>query len=143
MHTPTLLAATLLVAASTTFAAPAQYTVVDHSSPALIDTAGAVAVWKAQVDDNLRTRLHKLYPVSNWAFVSQVQGGFTSDKVCVVTASALMMPLIRGSRVVFDPRKSATTFASQAGASTEQCRSLAATKLAEAIQAMRSVLIEP
>ena len=143
MRSPSLLAAALLVSASASFAAPDEYMVVDHSSETLIDRAGAMAVWQAQANDKQRARLHKLYPVSKWGFVSQVVGGFTADKACVVTARALMVPRIVGGRLLFKPHKTATAFASQAGATSEQCRELAAAKLKEAIVAVRSSLIEP
>jgi hypothetical protein len=143
MSIPKLLAAALLVTASASFAAPAEYLVMDHSSEVLMDEVGAMAIWKAQANDSQRARLQKLYPVSKWGFISQVVGGFTADKACVVTARALMVPRIPGSRLVFKPHKSATTFATQAGATREQCRELAAAKLTEAIVAVRSSLIVP
>ena len=143
MHTTRLLAATLLCAASTGFAAPAEYLYQDHSSPALIDRDAAIAVWKAQVDDSMRARLRKLYPVSNWGFVSQVQGGFTPEKACVVTARALIVPRISGNRLVFQPHKSATAFGAQPGASEQQCRELAAAKLQEAVLGIRSSVMAP
>ncbi|MGL6109299.1 MAG: hypothetical protein ACRC2B_04285 [Rubrivivax sp.] len=137
------MAAALLVGAGAASAAPARYLVLDHSSEALMSKAEAMAIWKAQVDDNQRLRLHKLYPVGKWGFISQVEGGFTSDMACVVTARALMVPRIRGEQLVFKPHKSATTFGTQAGATREQCRALAATKLTEAIDAVASSLIVP
>jgi hypothetical protein len=143
MHTPSLPAAALLFFTAAAFAAPAQYAFYDHSSPALIDTDSAVAIWKAQVDDNMRLRLQKLYPVSKWGFISQVQGGFTAEKACVVTARAMMVPRLSGNRLEFKPHKSATAFATQAGATSEQCREIAAAKLKEAILAVRSSLIAP
>jgi hypothetical protein len=143
MRTPQRLAAALFLCASTAFAAPARYLIIDHSSESLIDKAGAIAVWAAQVDDKQRARLQKLYPVSKWGFVSQVEGGFTDDKACVVTARAMMVPRIVGDRLVFKPAKSATTFASQAGATREQCQALAAAKLKEAVDAVASSLIAP
>jgi hypothetical protein len=79
-------------------APPPQYLFVDDSSSILIDHASAVAIWQAQVDDNMRLRLQKLYPVSKWGFISQVQGGFTTDGVCVVTARAVLVPRVLGSR---------------------------------------------
>ena len=143
MHTPKLSAAALLFSAATTFAAPAQYAFYDHSSPVLIDTDTAVAIWKAQVDDSMRLRLQKLYPVSKWGFISQVQGGITTDRACVVTARAMMAPRISANRMEFRPYKSATAFATQAGTTSEQCREIAAAKLKEAILAVRSSLIAP
>jgi len=143
MRSHLLLAAALLVSATASFAASDQYLVLDHSSEALIDNAGAMAIWQAQANDNQRERLQKLYPVSKWGFVSQVVGGFTAEKACVVTARALMVPRLVGSRLLFKPRKTATSFATQAGATNEQCRELAAAKLKEAIVAVRSSLIVP
>ncbi len=142
MLTSRVLAAALLVVSSAAFAAPAEYLFVDDSSTDLISTSAALAVWKAQVEDgNMRMRLQKLYPVSKWGFVSQVQGGFTREGACVVTARAVMVPRVMGSRLVFKPVHSATAFGSQQGATREQCRELAAAKLKDAILGVRSVLI--
>jgi len=141
MQIPHVLAAALLAVSSAALAAPAEYLFVDDSSRDLIDNASAVAVWKAQVDGNLRMRMQKLYPISKWGFVSQVQGGFTRDGSCVVTARAVMVPRVLGSRLVFKPQRSATAFGTQAGATREQCRELAAAKLKDAILGIRSALI--
>jgi len=141
MQIPHVLAAALLAVSSAAFAAPAEYLLVDDSSRDLIDTASAVAAWKAQVDGKIRMRLQRLYPVSKWGFVSQVQGGFTRDGACVVTARAVIVPRVLGSRLVFKPQRSATAFGTQAGATREQCRELAAAKLKDAILGIRSALI--
>ena len=89
----------------------------------------------------MRLRLQKVYPVSKWGFVSQVQGGFTTDGVCVVTARAVLVPRVLGSRLVFKPQRSATAFATKPGATQDECRSLAAAKLKDAVVAVRSALI--
>jgi hypothetical protein len=141
MLTSRVLAAALLVVSSAAFAAPAEYLFVDDSSRDLIDTAAAVTIWKAQVDGNMRMRLQKLYPVSKWGFVSQVQGGFTREGACVVTARAVMVPRVMGSRLVFKPQRSATAFATKTGATKEECREVAAQKLKEAIVGVRTALI--
>lgn len=141
MHTLKLLAAALLVSASTAFAAPAQYLIVDRSSEALMAKDGALAIWKGQFDAKTMPRLAKLYPVSRWGFISQVEGGFTADKICVITARAMMVPRITGSRLVFKPSQSATAFGAQAGATQDQCKDLAATKLKEAVASVGSSLI--
>ena len=143
-HIKRLVVAALLCAASAGFAAPVQqYLYQDHSSPALIDRDTAIAVWQAQVDDSMRARLRKLYPIAAWGFVSQVQGGFTADKSCVVTARALLVPRISGNRLVFQPHKSATAFGAQPGASEQQCRELASAKLQEAVLGIRSSVMAP
>ena len=142
MRTRHLLGSLLLAVSTASVAAPPpQYLFIDDSSPILIDRASAVAVWQAQVDDNMRARLHKLYPVSKWGFISQVQGGFTTDGVCVITARAVLVPRVLASRLVFKPQRSATAFASKPSATQEECRSLASQKLKDAIVAVRSVLI--
>jgi hypothetical protein len=105
--------------------------------------AEALAIWAAEVDDRQRARVRKLYPVSKWGFVSQVEGGFTPDKTCVVTARVMMVPRSMGGRLVFQPKESATTFAAQPGATVEQCRTIAADKLAEAVRALLSSLVAP
>jgi hypothetical protein len=142
MRTSHLLGSLLLAVSSATVAAPPpQYLFVDDSSPILIDTASALAVWQGQVDDNMRMRLRKVYPVSKWGFVSQVQGGFTTDGVCVVTARAVLVPRVLGSRLVFKPQRSATAFASKPSATQAECRSLASAKLKDAVVAVRTALI--
>jgi hypothetical protein len=138
-----LLGAGLLGVGCAVFAAPSPYLIIDHSSEALMDKATALAVWRTQVDGDQSARMRRLFPVSKWGFISQVEGGFTADMVCVVTARAMMVPRIPGDRLVFKPGKSATTFASQPGATREQCRELAAAKLAEAVNAVGSSLIAP
>ena len=142
MRTRYLLGSLLLALSSATFAAPPpEYLFVDDSSTILIDTASAVKVWKAQVDDSHRMRLQKLYPVSKWGFVSQVQGGFTTDGVCVVTARAVLVPRVLGSRLVFKPQRSATAFATKPSATRDECRAIASAKLQEAIVAIRSAIL--
>jgi len=141
MHTPQLLAAALLVSAATAFAAPAQYIIIDHSTDAVMTKDSALAIWKGQVDAKTMARLSKLYPVSKWGFISQVEGGFTTDKICVITARAMMVPRITASRLVFKPSQTATAFGAQAGATLDQCKELAAAKLKEAVASVGSSLI--
>ena len=138
LRTP--LAALLLLSAAAVSAAPARHLIVDHSSEAVMDKGGALAIWQSQLDDKRMARIAKLYPVGKWGFISQVEGGFTPDKACVVTARAMLVPRVLGSRLVFQPTKSATTFGTAAGATTEQCKALASDKLKEAIKAVDSSL---
>jgi len=143
MHTRFAIAATLLIGGAAAAAAPAPYVFVDHSSAALLEAADARAIWMAQVDDSQRARIRELYPVSKWGFVSQVQGGFTPDKICVVTARVMMVPRSRGGRLDFKPTKSATTFTARPDATLEQCRSAASDKLTQAVQSLLTSLIAP
>jgi hypothetical protein len=136
-----LFAATLLAAATgASLAATPAYLTLDHSSAVLIDKAGADAVWKQQFDGKL-LHLAKLYPVGKWGFVSQVEGGFSADKACVVTARAMMLPR-SGKNLVFKPFKSAMVFDSKAGVDQAGCQALAKAKLAEAIDAVTSSLVK-
>ena len=109
MHISKLLAAALLAGASTLHAATPTYLVMDFSTEALMSKSDALAIWKNQLDDKQLKRLNKLYPVSKWGFVSQVEGGFTADKICVVTARAMLVPR-SGKALVFKPNKSSTAF---------------------------------
>jgi hypothetical protein len=135
--------APLAFAASAALAAPTPYVFADHSSEQLMNGAQAERILRAQVDDSQRARVRKLFPVSKWGFVTQVEGGFTPDKICVVTARVMMVPRSLGGRLVFAPKESATTFAAQPGATVEQCRALASDKLTEAVRALLTSLIVP
>lgn len=143
MRTRTAPLALLAFVASAAVAAPTPYMVTDHSSEPLMSKAEAVRILQAQVDDSQRVRVRKLYPASKWGFVTQVEGGFTPDKICVVTARVMMVPRSMGGRLVFAPKESATTFAAQPGATVEQCRAVAADKLTEASRALLTSLITP
>ena len=137
MSTARLLTAlSILVCASTAFAAPAVPLALDHSSATLIDKPTAMALWK----ESLSAKLVRLYPAARWGFVSEVEGGFDDAKVCIVTARAMMLPRA-GKSLVFQPSKTTTAFGMQAGASQEQCRGLAKAKLTEAIAALHAALV--
>lgn len=132
-----LLTALLLAGTGLVQAAPKGHLTLDHSSASLMDKPTASALWQKY----LTARVVKLYPVAKWGFISQVEGGFDDNKACVLTARAMMVPR-RGKNLLFVPTKSATTFATQPGATAEQCRALAKSKLDEAIVAVRSSLLK-
>jgi hypothetical protein len=137
-----LFAAALLSVASTiAAAAPVTYLTVDHSSPALMDAAGAAAVWKTEVPQATALRLSKLYPPSRYGFVSQVEGGFNDAKICVVTARAMLVPR-SGKTLGFAPKQSAMAFDAQPNATAQQCKDLASAKLKEAIGSVLSGLVK-
>jgi hypothetical protein len=121
--------------AAVAHAAPPIYTVMDNSSPALMDQATAEGLWKQRTS----AKLMRLYPVKKWGFVTEVEGGFDDAKVCVVTARAMMLPR-SGKTLVYRPSKTATAFGASPGASAEQCKVLARKKLGEAIEAVASAL---
>jgi hypothetical protein len=125
-----------LVAASVQAAPPPVYTVLDNSSPALMDQATAEGLWKQRTS----AKLMRLYPVKKWGFVTEVEGGFDDAKVCVVTARAMMLPR-SGKALVYRPTKTATAFGTHPAASPQQCRTLAKSKLGEAIEAVSSALL--
>jgi hypothetical protein len=127
----------LLTASLDAFAAPLAPMFLDHSTASVMDAATAKALWAA----NVPAKVWKLYPVRKWGFLSQVEGGFTSSKACVITARAMMMP-ISGKTLLFKPENTATAFDVLPGATQEQCRELARSKLQEAIQAVVSDLVK-
>ena len=132
-----LLFATLLLGcASLAHAAPASYLSIDHSTDMLMNDSDAQASWKGR----LTPRLMRMYPVGKWGLLTEVEGGFDDSKLCVVTARAMMLPR-SGKTLVFKPIKTATAFGTMPGASREQCRALAKTKLGEAQIAMVSALL--
>ncbi|MBP6902470.1 MAG: hypothetical protein KBC73_20440 [Burkholderiaceae bacterium] len=135
------IASPVLAADAAKPAAKPAYLIVDHSVEAVMDKATAMAVWDSKFDDKLELRLKKLYPVMKWGFISQVEGGFTADKTCVVTARATMVP--RAIKVLkFVPTKGATTFDAKTGLDQAGCKALAKAKLEEAIDSMTSSLVK-
>lgn len=134
-------AALFAVTAATAHAAAKAPThlIVDQSSEALMDKGAAQAEWARQIEAKGAKRLAKLYPVGKWGFLSQVEGGFTADKTCVVSARAMLVP--RAGRVLqFVPNKTATVFDAKAGADAAACKALASAKLAEAVDSVLSSL---
>lgn len=125
---------TLLLAASA-FAAVPKSLSIDKSASFLIDEATSEQIWNA----NLPANVKKLYPAKKWRFVSDIGGGFTESKMCVITARAMLLPL-RGKDLIFAPAKSATTFDAVPNLTQEKCQELARAKLKEAIQAVVSAL---
>jgi hypothetical protein len=120
-------------------ASPAKAVLLDFSKDTLIDAASA----KAVVGDGIPAKVWKVYPASKWGFVSQVEGGITGAGVCVVTARVMMVPLTQAMKaVLFRPEKIATAFDAASGASAEQCKALAKSKLTEATQSVVSSLVK-
>lgn len=115
---------------------PPAYLVSDQSTELLMDPVTAASLWVAQRPP----KLVRLYPVRKWGFVSQVEGGFDESKVCVITARAMMLPR-KGKDLVLTPAKTATAYSALPGASLEQCKAMAKTKLGEAIDAVYSALL--
>ena len=112
----------------------------DQSANFLIDATAAEKIWK----DNTPARVTKLYPTKKFRFVSEVTGGFNESKTCVVTARAMLLPVVllpvQGSKIVYAPIKSATAFDAAQGLSREQCQELARGKLKQAVQSVTSAL---
>lgn len=134
------LAAVTLMLATSAFAAGPKPMSADQSANFLIDAATAEKIWK----ENTPARVAKLYPTRKFRFVSEVTGGFNEGKTCVVTARAMLLPVVllpvQGSKLVYAPIKSATAFDAAPGLSREQCQELARGKLKEAIQSVVAVL---
>lgn len=140
------LAATAVTAAQAADApakapAAAKYLIIDRSSEAVMDKATAEAEWSKQIEAKGAKRLAKLYPLARWGFISQVEGGFTADKTCVVTARAMLVPRA-GKLLQFAPDKSATVFDAKPGIDAAACKALGAAKLGEAVDSVLSSLVK-
>jgi hypothetical protein len=123
------IAALSLISASA-FAAAPKFNIMNSSTETLIDNASANAIWHA----NLSEKIAKLHPVKKLGYISEVSGGF-DGKTCVVVARAMSAPL-KGKTFVYDPKQAAAAFGSQAGATDEQCKELAKSKLTEAVKSV-------
>jgi hypothetical protein len=134
-----ILAVTLTLATQA-FAAPPRPMSLDDSASFLIDAPTAEKIWK----ETTPARVTKLYPIRKFRFVSEITGGFTENKTCVVTARAMLLPVVllpvQGTKVVYAPIKSATAFDAVPSLSREQCQGVARTKLKEAIQSLSASL---
>jgi hypothetical protein len=121
-------------------ATPAQKkrVLLDLSSEALIDAASARSV----VGDAIPASIWRLYPSSKWGFFSQVEGGFTSDKICVVTARVMLAPLTVTNGVIMRPAKRAMAFDAKPNATQDECKAIARAKLREATDAVVSSLVK-
>ena len=142
MHIQHLLVATLIAATPLAQAAKPIYITMDQSVETLIDKAAVQAVWKEQLSDAVTLRLHKLYPTGKWGFLSQVEGGFTESKICVVTARVALVPTRTMGGLRFKPEKMSTTFDALPGATREQCLALAKGKLAESVKSVIGSMAE-
>lgn len=132
-------AATAAQAATASDKPATRYLIIDRSSEAVMDKATAEAEWAKQIEAKGAKRLAKLYPLGKWGFISQVEGGFTADKTCVVSARAMLVP--RAGKVLqFAPEKIATVFDAKTGADAAACKALGAAKLAEAVDSVLSSL---
>ena len=113
---------------------------VDQSGSFLIDSATSEKLWEA----NLSARVKKLYPVRKFRFVSEVGGGFNDAKLCIVSAHAMMLPVVRlpiqGLKAIYAPIKSATAYDAVPNLSREQCQALARSRLQDAIQSVAAAL---
>ena len=141
MKIGSLLALAALATAAAAHAEPPKKAVLlDFSRDSLIDAASA----KAVLAEGIPARVWKVYPAAKWAFASQVEGGVTPAGMCVVTARVMMVQLTQAMKApLLRPEKIATAFDAAAGASQEQCRQMAKTKLAEATQSVVSSLVKP
>ena len=124
------------VAARPLAALPAGLRYVVETGPAEAFTEA-----KALMAENIPARVWMLYPARKYTFLSQVEGGMTANKTCVVSARVMLLPLTATvGAVLMRPQKTATAFDAQPDSSTEQCRSLARDKLKEATAAVGAAL---
>lgn len=118
--------------------APKKRVLLDLSSEALIDSATATAV----VGDAIPAAVWKLYPPRKWGFVSQVVGGFTADRICVVTARVMLAPLTVTNGIIMRPAERAAAFDAKPNATEDECKAIARAKLLEATEAVVSSLVK-
>jgi hypothetical protein len=115
-------------------AAP-KFNIMNSSTETLIDNASAVAIWNT----HLTPKAAKLHPVKKVGYISEVNGGFDTNKTCVVMARAMTSPL-KGKTFTYVAKDVAVAFGSQAGATPEQCSALAKVKLTEAVQSIAATM---
>jgi hypothetical protein len=132
------LAVALPARAADPAAAAKKHVLLDLSSEALIDAVAA----RTLLGDAIPPSVWKLYPPSKWGFVSQVEGGFTADRICVVTARVMLAPLTVTNGVILRPVKRATAFDAKPNASHEECKAMARSKLKEAAAGVVSSLVK-
>lgn len=137
------IAAACMACASHALAADAKPTskkqvLLDLSSEALIDAASARAV----VSDAIPAAVWKLYPPGRWGFFSQVEGGFTAERICVVTARVMLAPLTVTNGLIMRPAKRATAFDAKPNATQEECKALARSKLKQAADGVVSSVVK-
>ncbi len=132
------LAITLILSSSVLAApaAPPKFATKDNSPATLMTPDHANALWA----EALPAKVAKLYPIKKWGYISEVNGGFDASKTCIIVARAMMVPL-KGKSFLYEPKKTSVSFASQAGATAEQCNALAHAKLKEAVQSVASSLV--
>jgi hypothetical protein len=141
MKKPSLILTTLLccLAAGTAAAADPKTNLVDFSNDALIDEAAAKAILAA----NTPAKMWVVYPASKYALVSQVEGGLTASKTCVVTARVMLLTVTPAMKaVLLRPQKTATAFDAVPTSSTDACKAVAKDKLKEATIAVVSALVK-
>jgi hypothetical protein len=133
--------AALLAIGAAAHAADPVYITIDHSSDGVMDKGTSQAVW-AEALAGKTAKLNKLYPVSKWGFISEVEGGFNQTKTCVVTARVMMVPVTVRKSLVFKPEKTSTAYDALPNATREQCQELAKGKLKEAMASVLSSLAQ-
>lgn len=112
--------------------------IVDHSNSALIEKAAATKM----LEEGIPAKVWKVYSPRQWGFISEVEGGFTAQKICVVAARVTMIPLtVTLKAPLMRPEKIATAYDALPNASQEQCKELARQKLNEAIQGIVASLV--
>jgi hypothetical protein len=114
---------------------------LDHSNSKLIDEATA----KAVLTDHIPARVWKIHPPGDFAFLSQVEGGLNAQRMCIVTARVMMLPLTGTLNVPMwrpQTKMTATAYDAKVDSSTEQCQALAKDKLKEATLAVVGSIVK-
>jgi hypothetical protein len=113
------------------------YVTNDNSNELLLSKDAAKTIWAEPVP----AKVAKAYSPKKFGFSTEVDGGFTAAKICVVTARVSLLPLaVNGKTMQYKPVKVTSTFDASTTATKEQCATLANDKLKEAIHAMMVAL---
>ena len=114
---------------------------LDHSNSLLISEDDA----KRVLTDNIPARVWRIHNPGRYVFVSQVEGGVNPQRMCVVTARVMVLPLTVTLDVpMWRPLRklTATSYDARPDSSSEQCREVAREKLKEATLAIVSNIVK-
>lgn len=129
-----------LLTAQALAAGPATPAPAERNEGGLVSSGAAEQIWK----DNLPARVARLYPARKFRYASEVSGGFTEARTCVVSARAMILPVVhlpvQGAKAIYAPLTSATAFDAVADLTQAQCQDLAKAKLKQAVQSVASAL---
>ena len=89
----------------------------DNSNELLLSKEAAKSIWTEPVP----AKVAKAYSPKKFGFTTEVEGGFTAAKVCVVSARVMLLPLgVNGKTMLYKPVKVTNTFDASTTATKDQ-----------------------